>query len=46
MRKGFHEIDELYNLLVVNKQNLKESNVAETQAESKPKKKEQRSKKN
>lgn len=39
MRKGFHEIDELYNLLVVNKQNLKESNVAETQAESKPRRK-------
>ena len=38
MSKGFHEIDELYALLV-NKQNLKEPNVAETQVESKPRRK-------
>lgn len=38
MRKGFKEIDELYALLV-NKQNLKEPNVAETPTEPKPKRK-------
>jgi hypothetical protein len=38
MSKGFHEIDELYALLV-NKQTLKEPNVAETPTEPKPRRK-------
>lgn len=38
MSKGFHEIDELYALLV-NKQTLKEPNVAEAQTEPKPRRK-------
>lgn len=38
MRKGFQEIDELYALLV-NKQTLKEPNVAETPTEPKPRRK-------
>jgi hypothetical protein len=38
MSKGFHEIDELYALLV-NKQTHKDSNVAETPTEPKPRRK-------
>lgn len=38
MSKGFNEIDELYALLV-NKQTLKDSNVAETPTEPKPRRK-------
>lgn len=45
MSKGFHEIDELYALLV-NKQTHKDSNVAETPTEPKPQRKHRPRKKN